>query len=113
MEREDSTEKCYVPDGPRSWPLCPGSCGAAAGRPVPRRGAQSSHHPLKVKYQDASSPPQTLRHQEHLLGHLLGNLGDSVPTVHAAILWERQVHLSVRPGWTARGAARGAAMLVL
>lgn len=73
--------------------------------------AQSSHHrsSLGAKYQEASSPPPTLRHQKHLLGHVLGHLGDSVPTVCAAVLLERLAWHSTRPGRAAMGTGRGAA----
>lgn len=68
--------------------------------------------PPKAKYQEAPSPPQTLSHQEHLLGHLLGHLGDSVPAVRAAVL-QGLVQLSTQRGRATRGWGRAAARLLL
>lgn len=88
---------------PRSCLGLEGSSWAPASRTVPV--LRPPPQPLGARYQEVSSPPQTLRHQKHLLGHVLGHLGDSVPTVGATVLLERLARLSTRPGQAARGAA--------
>lgn len=90
--------------GHRAWPSIPTATGCPSAYPC---------SPLKAKYQATSSAAQTLSHQEHVLSHLPGHLGDSVPTVCTAVLRERLVQLGERPGWAAGDLGRSATGPVL